>query len=828
VRLGHRAVDRAPADDPRLAATLIGLGLALRCRFQRTGDTADLDEAIEVSRRAVALTREDHPDLGGHLANLGGTLHIRFERAGALADLDEAIEVDRRATALPTVNSPRLATMLSNLGGSLQARFERRGDLADLNEAVEVISRSIGLVAADHPDRAMYLSNLGTALSARSRYSGSAQDLDQAVEVDRLAVEATPPDHADFSARLSNLGSTLRARFDQSNANSDLEEAVEVGRRAVDLTPADHPDRARRLSNLGLALWARIGHTGTTGDLTEALAALRGGLELDAAPPLERANCSRLLARLAVAIDDWETAEQALHLTIDKLLPLLVSHGLSRQDRQHHLERLQGLGPAAARAALGGSERGWPRSRIENAWLGLEAGRGVLLTQALSVRTDTSELSKIRPDLAADLNRLRVEFARADTGFQPMALPVDGTVEKASRFEAARLEGMRLARRRQVAGDLQRLLSEIRQLPGLGRFAEPPTIERLRAAPGKGTVVALNVADGGCGALMLTSDGVDYLPLNNLTVESARANAETLRLTTQSTDDRPVDTSALWSVLVWMWDNVTAPVLLHLGYDATPTTAAALWPRVYWIPTGPLAGLPVHAAGYHDDPPGNRRTVLDRVVSSYTPTAAMLAASRCVVRDQAGPALVVGINDGPGLSPLPRAEAEAKAIHKLLKATGSPLLGSAARHDRVVSRLATAAWSHFACHAVSVEGDPSRSYLALADQPLFVAELGQLELGHAYLAFLSACTTAAGSSDLPDESIHLASAFQLAGYPHVIATLWPISDYPAHRVASSMYRRVEDGMSPALSVHTTIRELRDRATLRDGPQVWASYLHLGP
>lgn len=39
------------------------------------------------------------------------------------------------------------------------------------------------------------------------------------------------------------------------------------------------------------------------------------------------------------------------------------------------------------------------------------------------------------------------------------------------------------------------------------------------------------------------------------------------------------------------------------------------WPRVRWIPTGPLVGCPKHAAGYHLEKQG--RTTLDRMGSSY-------------------------------------------------------------------------------------------------------------------------------------------------------------------------------------------------------------------
>lgn len=49
--------------------------------------------------------------------------------------------------------------------------------------------------------------------------------------------------------------------------------------------------------------------------------------------------------------------------------------------------------------------------------------------------------------------------------------------------------------------------------------------------------------------------------------------------------------------------------------------------------------------------------------------------------------------------------------------------------------------------------------------------------GRGTLAYQSACETAlTGKARLLDEAIHLTSAFQLADYPHVIGTPWPIDD----------------------------------------------------
>lgn len=96
------------------------------------------------------------------------------------------------------------------------------------------------------------------------------------------------------------------------------------------------------------------------------------------------------------------------------------------------------------------------------------------------------------------------------------------------------------------------------------------------------------------------------------------------------------------------------------------------------------------------------------------------------------------------------------------------------------------------------------------------------------LAFLSACSTARPGGRLADEAIHLASAFQLAGYRHVIATLWPIGDRPAVDIAAHIYTALTTtGESDvAGAVHAAVRRMRRRWG-RDTPSVWASHIHAG-
>jgi CHAT domain-containing protein len=106
--------------------------------------------------------------------------------------------------------------------------------------------------------------------------------------------------------------------------------------------------------------------------------------------------------------------------------------------------------------------------------------------------------------------------------------------------------------------------------------------------------------------------------------------------------------------------------------------------------------------------------------------------------------------------------------------------------------------------------------------------VARLRLDDADLAFLSACSTGRPGGRLADEAIHLASAFQLAGYRHVIATLWPIVDRHAVDIADQIYTTLttagEDDVAGA--VHAAVRRMRRRWGW-NSPSVWASHIHAG-
>jgi CHAT domain-containing protein len=123
----------------------------------------------------------------------------------------------------------------------------------------------------------------------------------------------------------------------------------------------------------------------------------------------------------------------------------------------------------------------------------------------------------------------------------------------------------------------------------------------------------------------------------------------------------------------------------------------------------------------------------------------------------------------------------------------------------------------------------------LHDGPLTIQQITAIDIPDASLAYLSACDTYRGGSAIPDEGITLAAALQLAGYSHVVATLWQIGVITSD-VSRNFYNQVlvNQGGITRINVGESGRALRAaiEAVRQKSPGIppmlWASYIHTGP
>ncbi|MFF2327654.1 MULTISPECIES: CHAT domain-containing protein [unclassified Streptomyces] len=811
-QLRHAEALMRPGHPDRPAA-LDDLGVVLIACYQRSGKPQEVNEAVLAHRESVALTRDGHGSLGLRLLNLGAALSLRHRLTEDGDDLREAQECRRRAAALPGMGPAHRRALLSSTGLSLMAGFERAPDpVAQLNEAIGLLRESLDLTPEGDPMLTRRRHNLAVALMGRVSQTSRFDDAGEARELTDAVIAALSVNSPDLPGALTMAASArlLSPRTLLSSAGRD--EVVALYRRAVEATPPGHPTRTQRLANLGRALR----HVGprrrrSPTDLVEAAQRFQeAALEQQCAPAL-RLDAARAWGDVRAELGDWDGALDGYVVAVDLLHSVAPRH-LVRDDQELLLSRTVGLGAAAAACAVRCGRPGLAVGLLEQA-------RGVILSHAFDADSDLTRLREAAPDLADRFEELReaLDTATDSQGFLEEGPP--------------RPDDARADLRQRLAAEWHDLTARIRaEHPELGllRPMRDWGERELCATAAAGPVVLVNVSPYGSDALVVTEQSIDAVPLPGLDPRSTATRRQIfqdalIRIEAPGTSRKQSQRAQqdVRETLAWLWQAVTGPVL-----DRLPAAT-----RVWWSPGGLLGTLPLHAAA----PAGAAPGALDRVVSSYTPTLrALHHARRRAARPAGTGTLVVSVAQATGQAPLPGARREADSLARLLP-RATLLADATATHSAVVSALPRHAYAHFACHALGDLERASGSRLVLHDhteRPLTVRDLARLRLPSVRLAYLSACGTLRTSPELADEAVHIVSAFQMAGFPHVVGSLWHVDDLIGAEVALSVYDTLNSGdgtldvARTAEALHRAVHTLRD--TYPQTPSLWACQVHAGP
>ncbi|MEU6589674.1 CHAT domain-containing protein [Streptomyces sp. NPDC046881] len=855
VDAGCKALRRCPAGHPARAILLNNHARALRLRFERGGDPADLNQAIAAVRQGLATVP---PGDAGHAVCHAQLSVLSLARHGLAADpvdLDTAVAAAAQAVTAAAPGDPHRGLYLNDLGIAHQERFAERADPADIDAAIRAARQAVSVTPRGHPLYATCRENLGNTLitrwawrlkedddGERRRGPGQAQarkpadlaDLNEAIAAHRAALDAAVG-AAERVMCSANLGTSLRWRYQQTGSSRDAREAEALLRAAVRAGPEDSFVYGRHLDALGWLLSARWQRTGDRDGAAEAVALWQRAARLPGAAAAERVAAATSWGGLAAELGDWAQAMDGMATAVD-LLPLVAWRGLDRRQRERLLADCAGLAQNAAAAALAA---GRPEQAVEL----LERGRSVLWSQLLEQHAELDALRTAAPALAARLDRVRAALD-ATVAATPALSVMEAAAGTTAPARPAWLERHDAADGRTApAHEWEELIAEVRRLPGFGDFLRRPPLRELQSKL-PGPVVLVNVSELGCDALVVTPDAVRVVPLPGLTARDAHARVDQFLTVLQETDRaggadvravRMIRESTLRDILEWLWETVAAPVLDALRLTSA-VPAGGPWRRLWWCPTGPLALLPLHAAGRAGD------SVLDRVISSYTPTLRSLAPApgRAGRSAHGSGLLAVAVADAPGLPVLRGVRQEAEAVTRFFPGRFRRLLdGPEATRDAVRTGLAGHAWAHIACHGSQDLSAPSRAGLHLHDGVLTLAELATARRADpGELAYLSACETAMGGANVPDEAVTLAHALQFTGYRHVVATLWSVEDTVATRTAEAFYTGLArtavpdpartagpDPARAAEALHHAVRALRAR--MPHAPGRWASHIHVG-
>ncbi|KAL6825569.1 CHAT domain-containing protein [Trichoderma sp. SZMC 28015] len=822
-------VDATLHNHPDRAGYSSNLGILLHNRFERKGSIEDLNQAISILSEAVDTLPYNDPDRASCLNNLGVGLSTRFKWMESIDDLDRAIEVAREAVNITTHDDPTRVRYSNTLGALLGERIQRTGSTDGLDQAISIVSEAVDVLPHDHPDRVTSLSNLGNLLSARSKQTESTDGIDQAISILSKAVDALPYNHPRRVAKLHNLGNQLVKRFEQTGSIDDHNEATRIHNEAVDITPLDDPHRATRLISLATCLGMRYQETGST-NLDRLISMLITSWRSEITPSNQRIQAAHVAAKSLMLQKDWEQSYQLLQEAIS-FLYAVSSRFSNRADTQALLTASFGLASSAASAALNAGKAPEEALRL------LEQGRGVIASLLMDMRGDITDLQLQYPNLAEKYSLLR----------DKLDLPSHKAVSLASTDKVSSWE-LQISRHREANREFREVIDAIRAQPGFSNFLQPPDVKELMGAAEQGPIIVLNIDKYRYDAFLIQPDSIQVIKLPRLKKDDVKHISTGL-----------LENSDLSPLLEWLWHTICHPCLNALGIrDAVSNNNL---PHIWWIPTGHLSRLPLHAAGIYKQ--GSKETVLDRAVSSYASSIkALLHGRKHGIQKPRQPpsedsALIVSMQETPGLGDRGRLPFASDEVHMLRDLCPqlqlAPVTPSRNKED-VLKYMPKCKIFHFAGHGQSDPMDPSRSCLLLEDwetNPLTVGDIrdSRLQDDPPFLAYLSACSTGANQvTKLADEEIHLINAFQLAGFRHAIGTLWEVSDKHCVDVASILYKTLqEEGMTDlavSRGLHRAVRALRDGnaddVLTRDAKLVrprpskqgvtdflWVPYVHFG-
>ncbi|WP_254711562.1 CHAT domain-containing protein [Streptomyces sp. TRM64462] len=782
-----------------------GTGAAEVAHYMRDGNTERLNTLVDRLRRAVDASETGEAERGHRRIELGQALRMRFEVEGELADLDGSI-TELTETLTGPLGDEERAAAFSFLGLAHLDRYVSSGDLADLEAATAAVRHPYPAHLAASRTHARRLTNLAAVLTARFDAYGDDAELDEAVDHLQYAVAATPPAQHDRPVMLIKLAVALRKRGVHTTRDADLDAAASLLRQVAGDPSDTGPNQQLARLELGHLLSTRGRSRRAVADLVEAVAQYRTTALAPTQDVRTRLHCAALWGLTCARLKDLDQARAAFGVALADLLPKLTGRALGRESQETRLREVASLANVAAAVEL---TAGRPREAL----IRLEQGRGVLLAQALRLRSRHDDLVAASPRLAE-----RYEQVCADL----VARQRSPEQRKAS------------------AAEFDQVVREIRALRGFGHFHRPPDWARLSEAAALGPVAVINVSPLRCDALLLHRrsgrGAVEVLPLPGVTADEIARRADAFqaavtKLATPGTTggERYVIDREVKRTLRWLGDEIVKPVLARLGLGS-PVEPGALPPRLWWCPTGVLSLLPLHAALLEGEGRPGSVYAHDCVVSSYVPTLGSLLHARDTPAPDAGRTslVAVAVDAGDGHSPLAALAQELSATEEL---TGhrTELRDTAATPEAVLAALRTHTHAHLACHGVRDPAAPSHSRLLLHGGHVTLRELAAERLRDAELAYLSACHSAAPGHELADEVISVASAFQLCGYRQVVGSLWTVDDTMGPLLAREVYRLLAAPDSPgaAHALHRAVGTLREHPHYRE-PLFWASVIHSGP
>ncbi len=785
---------RGPGDVPSPKRTL-ALCCAARfssVRFWRFGKPEYLEQAIYFNRTLLdeLLSLED-PNRDWVDWAIDDRLMLqnsRFDGSNVPLDLESAMPSFKFSGKLPsfqdlTASLPELSikplpktTMNKHFIALLPIAIGRRTDLADIEDGVNYCRQ---LIASNPNDRlAAYAPvALGNLLHRAFECTRDTKYLDEAISAARNNFNTANRRSLRFLSLDRLIGSLyIRHRF--LNFREDSDEIIQLLAFSVE----NQGIESLRLTHL--CLWAvvarKVGHPSVSTVYDRAMSSLQVCLTL--APTLDMQH-SQLIATMNFSI---------------KSLPFDYA------SYQIHTSQLQ--------------------QAIET----LERGRGLLWSEMRELRTSLDQIRSVDPHLADNFATINRELETVTLAISSKS-NVHG-IDSTSDVDAVDPFGRHVVRQRKLMDDREKLISQIRAVPGLDTFLKPPSFEYLRSASCHGPVIIINHSWWRSDIIILLHDSPPslittsrdfYFRANELQDQLLGARKEDSDLESNTYED------ALRSVLKELYDLVGRPVIKRLNELNVPKQS-----RVWWCPTSVFYSLPLHAMGPIQsdvDPP---QYFLDLYISSYIPSLSALIESRKPGSQTiCKPSILLVAHPDENMRAAPKEMRAVQAVDTqvttlfLTKATPTAVLSCFRDHQ----------FAHIVSHGILEPGKPfDASFKLHKGKRLKLLDIIRAQFPDAEFAFLSACHTAELTEEsIVDEVLHLAAAMQFCGFRSVVGTMWAMADIDGPDLAKHFYESVfSDEVQGGCYYERTAGALRDAVLhlRRKGGitlERWVNFVHYG-
>ncbi|KAG1729757.1 CHAT domain-containing protein [Suillus lakei] len=751
------------------------LAQAVEQRFKKCGSIDDIDECIQCRHEAVSLCPEGYPNRETYLNNLALSLKLRFNHQGKHRDLNEAILLHEEVLHLCPVGHKIHDFVLDGLGGALFIRFNQRGNIDDLNRAISLRRGALTLRPPGNPHRDHTLNNLALVLKTRYDKLDASEDLNEAINLYHESLQLRPHGHSHRYTLLFNLSLALCSRFKQTQKNEDVEEAIQHCQESLEALPSLHPDRWFSYRGLKEAYFSRYRVQHNLADLSLAV----NNFRLASRHPTQG-----FPNRMQIALHWVREAEGHQHTSASEAyqtcLELFDNHMMTRSSVISRREAATAFRGAQSLPVDAGS-CAIRHNALQRAVELVELGRGQQWSLASRLRTPLEDLKSASPVLAHKLSEISKHLVDAQGSA--------GSKDRAAADRAA-------IQYRRLTEQWEGAVAEIRGLKDFSRFLLPPSYADLQAAAHHGPVIILIASQYSCSAIIVLRSGEPHhLPLSSITLTDLKDLKDRFaRAIRQASIMGPQELrNDLIVLLRTVWDEIMLPIINVLQHDLKLKYHSRIW----LCPTAAFTSIPLHAAHpFRTKADRSKESCLeDLYICSYTPTLSALIRSRQTMKTRVTPSFVAIGQGQPGSEKskaLLAVDSELELVRKLVPATATrtTISGDAATRAGALEALQQNTWVHLACHGKQDPTQPYDSHFVMKDEPLTLLDIMEKNIPHAEFAFLSACHTAVGDEETPDEVIHLAAGLQFSGFKSVIGTLWEVDDAVANHVVEAFYKNV--------------------------------------